>query len=496
MKVLFLLSPVRELPQVLELAIPTLVGNLGPHEGVMLDLYYSDKPVFKAVREAVETVRPQIIALGGMSCQFSVTRRIAEFLRTNYPSILLVAGGWHVSGCLADGLENPGSFLPFDVLIYGEGEHRLREVCDLVAAGDRDFSKVPGIAFRQGETFQRTAERGLQELSTLAVPSRQAYYKEGGQRFFKRRAYFIHCVETTRGCLYNCSFCCSPAIYGSKLRTFPIERTLADLTQLRELGARHILFTDENMTNDLEHFQKLWLEIEQARVHQMHFALYTSTRQLVRHPEIIDVLERFGIIPLIGIESFTKAKLAYFNKQWISGDTNLEALELLRKRRVYPLVSFILGSPEDQVDDLRLPFRTLASIDLNVMISPAVLTPFPGTRLRKQVLEEGLVEDLEYDHYNGITPVLRTRYLSRKEVSRLRNEELVRYYFRPRYLKNLAREVWRRRLPLVLIQFLQMFTPIYYLNSDFSVRLDRRWLRLLLKLIRTPTKRIDQVSWK
>ena len=194
--------------------------------------------------------------------------------------------------------------------------------------------------------------------------------------------------------------------------------------------------------------------------------------------------------------SFTKAKLAYFNKQWISGDTNLEALELLRKRRVYPLVSFILGSPEDQVDDLRLPFRTLASIDLNVMISPAVLTPFPGTRLRKQVLEEGLVEDLEYDHYNGITPVLRTRYLSRKEVSRLRNEELVRYYFRPRYLKNLAREVWRRRLPLVLIQFLQMFTPIYYLNSDFSVRLDRRWLRLLLKLIRTPTKRIDQVSWK
>src|SRR5205823_5235381 len=56
--------------------------------------------------------------------------------------------------------------------------------------------------------------------------------------------------EPGRGCVYQCSFCYSPVHYGAGAQAKSADRVVADMQRLRDLGAGHLFFVQDNLLNN------------------------------------------------------------------------------------------------------------------------------------------------------------------------------------------------------------------------------------------------------
>ncbi len=131
------------------LAIISLAGNLPGHEVRALDLVLF-KPHFQAaLRQALASLRPQVVGLSAMTFQFDSLLRVARFIRAFDPTIKLVAGGYHVS-LMARELTADAEELPLDFLVRGEGETTFRELVTELEKPAPDLGAIMGLRYRQG----------------------------------------------------------------------------------------------------------------------------------------------------------------------------------------------------------------------------------------------------------------------------------------------------------------------------------------------------------
>ena len=69
--------------------------------------------------------------------------------------------------------------------------------------------------------------------------------------------------EATRGCIHNCDFCVVPAAWGRKPYQKPVEQVVADI---RQHGARKLIFIDLNIIADRDYALKLFTALIPLRV--------------------------------------------------------------------------------------------------------------------------------------------------------------------------------------------------------------------------------------
>ena len=60
--------------------------------------------------------------------------------------------------------------------------------------------------------------------------------------------------EATRGCIHNCDFCVVPTAWGRKPYQKPVADVVADI---RQHGARKLIFVDLNIIADREYARQL-----------------------------------------------------------------------------------------------------------------------------------------------------------------------------------------------------------------------------------------------
>ncbi|HXE98022.1 MAG TPA: hypothetical protein VN642_16580, partial [Dongiaceae bacterium] len=92
---------------------------------------------------------------------------------------------------------------------------------------------------------------------------------------------------------------------------------------------------------------------------------------------------------------------------------------------------FIIGSPDDGRDEVREVFRAARRLKVDLPYVQCV-TPYPGTRIRSELLEAGLVvnsDDLK--RYTGFICNVRTRRLTVGQLNRLMNWENIKIFFSP-----------------------------------------------------------------
>jgi len=246
------------------LAIISLAGNLPGHEVRVLDLVLC-KPHFEAaLRQALVSLRPQMVGLSAMTFQFDTLLRVARFIRAFDPTIQLVAGGYHVS-LMARELTADGEELPLDFLVRIEGETTFRELVTELEKPAPDLGAILGLSYRQGQEWVHNPNRPLLELDTLSLPRRQARLANG--------FYFLDMpmdvAETSRGCPYNCKFCSITQMYGHTFRRFTVERIISDLKAIRDQGFKAVFFVDDNITYDIDHFRRVCQAIVQHQLNDL-----------------------------------------------------------------------------------------------------------------------------------------------------------------------------------------------------------------------------------
>lgn len=124
-------------------------------------------------------------------------------------------------------------------------------------------------------------------------------------------------VQTTRGCPFDCEFCDVIYLYGRAQRHKPIENVLREVRNLQQLGAKRIMFTDDEFVGDPRYAKALLTElIPLNNSFAFPLAYHTQfTLTLSHREELLELMADANFwYGVVGIESFNESSLLETHK--------------------------------------------------------------------------------------------------------------------------------------------------------------------------------------
>jgi radical SAM superfamily enzyme YgiQ (UPF0313 family) len=359
--------------------------GLHGHEVELLDLRLDRSP---ALRSALTSRRPGAV---GISCGFTTdvysTLWTARAVKGTVPGTPVFVGGHHASLIPGDFLF-PGS--PVDAVVIGEGEWTGLELADALERGD-DPATVAGVLTLDNRTAGYRQRVHPTSLDDLPLPNRRLTLR------YRRRYHHAFdtpsaCVETSRGCPFDCNFCSIWVFYQRRARRRSPERIVEDLEQVRALGEDRVFFTDDIAFLQHDAYEELGQRIREAGLRQL-YSCETRADLVVRYRDLFGLWKEAGLKTVfLGIEKVDDRGLDTVRKRTKGGaSTNLEAIEILRSHGITPMTSLITDPAWGEADFDRLE-EFLRLLDLPCPTF-TILTPLPGTELWESRKHQLITDD-------------------------------------------------------------------------------------------------------
>ncbi len=239
----------------------------------------------KVVKKNIEQFQPDYV---GISCNYSsqiyITRKIASIAKAHGSQTIV--GGWHPTLVPNETLE----FKSIDIVVRGEGEVTMRELMQ-----KNSPIGVTGLSYKQNGNSIHNPDRELMDLKHVRAPNRQfrSATAKAAYNFF---GFPVDSIETSRGCPYNCNFCCIHHFYRNTCR----HRTVFDI--IKELNSKEIksranfiFIVDDNFVVDKKFVVELCDAIIGSNLNQ-NFITQARVNTIVNHPEIFEKMANEGFI--------------------------------------------------------------------------------------------------------------------------------------------------------------------------------------------------------
>lgn len=310
---------------------------------------------WRTVLEPLLAEKPRLVGISVMTgIPLKSARDIALYVKERHPDVPVVWGGPHVT-VLPETIEEPY----LDFLIRGYGSRPLRLLLDELARPAPDFSRVPGLSWRQ-DGAARHNDRPVEHemISFRDLPYHLLDITGPGyQRAYLGRRVFP--MFTAIGCPYRCSFCVHPTIYkiiaGKKWLPYPDEEVLDHMQFLKERhGAAQICIIDDTSFPDLERMRRIFkgvierkldlvLEFRGARINEI---------DRMDHEFLELMADAGGRMIMVGVESCSDRILKVMQK----GITTEQILRANKKLSSHPRITahynLIYGTPGETYQDL------------------------------------------------------------------------------------------------------------------------------------------------
>jgi radical SAM superfamily enzyme YgiQ (UPF0313 family) len=275
-----------------------------------------------------------------------------------------------------------------DYVCVGEGEEFAVELLENLNSPH----DVKNLCYRKDGSVVCNPIRPPQDLSTLPPFPYHLYTHDD----IVDKDYEYAYVKATRGCKYNCAFCCN-AIFlhmypGTYLRYRPISDVINEIKFLKKTyNPRFILFSDEMMLTNKLYAEWLFKEIKEVGI---PFAFLARVEHLTE--DIVKLAAECGCKYIsIGVEcgdeEFRKKRL---NRHMTNSDI-IKAFCLCRENRIYTSALTIIGFPFGNDKEL-----TSSTIELITTIKPdylqtSIFYPFVGTPLYDYCVKNDLIDPVK-----------------------------------------------------------------------------------------------------
>jgi len=151
-------------------------------------------------------------------------------------------------------------------------------------------------------------------------------------------------VEASRGCSHRCRHCPVPVVYDGRVRLVAEELVLADVTQLVQLGARHITFGDPDFLNAPWHAQRVAEAVHHA-FPELTFDCTTKVEHILKYRDLWPALARAGCLFVVSaFESVDDVVLGYLDKGHTTSEAS-DAVVVLRRHGIEIRPSWLPFTP-------------------------------------------------------------------------------------------------------------------------------------------------------
>lgn len=338
------------------LGIGYLIAYLKKHYKKELDIEFfsaffdSDETIIKASNDA------NIICFTCTSPQYKhglmLTRQIKK--KDN----LIVFGGIHPS--TVPELVIKDDYV--DIVVKGEGERAMLKIVDNFDNNIKMTKQIYHFDY-------------ISDIDSIPFPDREAIKNERNiEEAYKDNNIRITSILSSRGCPFNCSFCCSHCLWGRVPRLRSASNILDEFEYLiKEWNIDFIKFSDDTFTVNKQRvidFCNLKLKRGLKTPYGANAHINTIDEDLLKHLANSNCQELW-----YGVESGSPKILKDMHKH-----TNLdrikEVFRLTKKYGIKTRAYFLLGTPNETIKDIKMTESLCDEIEPDI-VGFSLLAPFP-----------------------------------------------------------------------------------------------------------------------
>jgi len=387
---------------------------LGPDVTIDIESFDECNTVIK-VNKIIKSIRAAgagfVGLVGVQSNQFPRALDLARQFRS--AGVTVVAGGFHVSGCLAMLSELPADIkeaMDLGVILYaGEGEGRIDEILRDLHAGKAKpiynyLSAMPDMA-----------------QATLPILPRETVTRVAGH---------YTSFDAGRGCPFQCSFCTIINVQGRKSRYRTPDDVEEIVRQNAKQGITRFFVTDDNFARNKNWEAIVDRLIELREHHGFKIRLLLQVDTLChRIPGFIEKCARAGCTAVfIGLENINPESLMGTKKRQNKIWEYREMLQAWRRQKVMTYAGYILGFPTDTPESIARDIEIIKQ-ELPVdILEFFFLTPLPGSEDHKRLLTTGVPMDPDMNKYDLEHACTGHARMSKAEWEGVYRDAWLRYY--------------------------------------------------------------------
>lgn len=367
---------------------------------------FSGAAIYDAICNLVDKLSPLFIGISLMSIEYDRAKQLTHILKSHCPSIPILWGGIHPTIA-------PETCLDYaDFICIGEGESFIVDFANAIANGSSPET-LGSLAFRRtGQVIQNPLYPLMIDLSTIPVCEhvpRDSYVLHKGTittlniRTFRKYARYsgtTYSIMSSRGCPFSCTYCCNNAlvkIYGSKKIRFRELSSVIDelrmaITQYPFI--EYINFQDDcflsRSDEEMERFCHLYKQEIKIPFIARSIPTFITERKLVS-------MKSAGLAWIcLGLQSGSDYVCHDIYKRPSGKQDFLKAARAIKNQDLAAFYDVMLDNPFETDEDRIDTVSTLVETPKPFYTQFFSLTLYPGTELRRQALEEGLIKGDEY----------------------------------------------------------------------------------------------------
>lgn len=458
-----------------------LVGMLKNEKHDVALSHLTDESDFEKTIEALNREKPDLVGLSFTTNQKKYVRGFLD--KDNLNAKLIIAGGVHCTLSKEQVFEN---FPKIDGICVGEGEVPLQQLCYYLD-NDQNYLTTPSFYFKVNNSIVKNPVTHLREIDNMVPPDYtlfdyQKIIRDSGNCFQ---------MMLSRGCPYNCYYCCNHALrqtYLSKEKyvRFPsIQHSMKIIKSNLSLypGTKKIVLADDTFTVNKEWLSDFCNQYKE----EIGLPFLCNARVETINEEIVQWLKNAGCISInIGVESGNEwLRTNILNRKY----TNKEIKAVFNIAKNYGIKQFSYNM-------VGLPFETKEmakdTLKLNMELKPSYgkcfyFYPYPGTRLHKLCKDF----DLLFDNTESLSgyleaPSLKETFMSHKEMKKY--FELAQVFFYSRLLFSKTKKFFLVEKLLLKVLFLFKEPVLLLLSSttksETILKSRRIMRRLAMKYLR------------
>jgi hopanoid biosynthesis associated radical SAM protein HpnJ len=353
-------------------------------------------------------------------------------------------------------------FVGAEVAVDPERALRASEAIEFVAGNEFDFTirevasgrplrAILGLSYREHGLIHHSLPRPILE-DMDALPFVVDVYKRDLTVEHYAIGYLLHpyvSLYTGRGCRSKCTFCLWPqTVGGHRYRTRSVGHVVEEIARAQRHfpQVQEYFFDDDTFTDDLPRAQAIAHGLGKLGV------TWSCNAKANVPYETLKVLKDNGLrLLLVGYESGSQQILNNV-KKGIRVDTARRFTKDAKTLGIKIHGTFIMGLPGETAETIQDTIRFAQDIDPDT-IQVSIAAPYPGTALHRQALDNGWLNGTRLVGPTGTqASVLSYPHLSSAEIFHSTEDFYRRFYFRPRKIFSIAKEmladphVMRRRL--------------------------------------------------
>lgn len=333
---------------------------------------------------------PQFIGVTCWTINRGMVWQLCLSLKKVLPNSFLAIGGPHAT------------YLPEQIfvkthasaIVIGEGEETFKEL--LIAVDqNKDMRHVNGIIFRgENDKLYRTETRQpIDNLDSISKP----YYH--GFKHFSLNNYSgfaalprpTAAIITSRGCVFNCTYCGSVNFWGKRWRYRSATNVLDEIEILvRDLGAKSLYIFDDNFTVNKQRVIDICEGILERRL-GIKWSCCSHVKMI--NSEILALMKKSGCVSIdFGVESGSDKILRNINKHQTRKDIE-EAFTLVHSLGIKPRSYLMVGNMGEDESTINETIELIGHIKPWSSIGATILWLLPGTTVYNEAVKNGFMSE-------------------------------------------------------------------------------------------------------